>query len=66
MMATNKDKCTHHNYLDLLTDDAYYKLILITNTEHDKYYVSKVVNDLCVRQYLSLGEPHLPTLINEH
>ena len=66
MMATNEDKCTHHSYLDLLTDDAYYKPILITNTKHDKYYVSKVVNDLSVRQYLLLGVPHLPKLINEH
>ena len=66
MMATNKDKCTHHSYLDLLTDDAYYKPILITNTKHDKYYVSKVVNDLSVRQYLLLGVPHLPKLMNEH
>ena len=39
MMATSKDKYTHHNYLDLLTDD-YYKPNLITNTKYGKYYVS--------------------------
>ena len=76
-MATNKDKRTHHNYLDLLTDDAYYKPILITNTKHDKYHVSKVVSDLSVRQFIVnkvvndlyvnlLVVPHLPALINEH
>ena len=65
-MATNKDKCTHHNYFDLLTADAYYKPILIINTKHDKDYVSKVVNDLSLRQYLLLVKPHLPTLINKH
>ena len=66
MMTTNKDKYTHHSYLDLLTDDAYRKPTLITNTKHDKYYVGKVGNDLSVRQYLLLVVPHLPTLINEH
>ena len=77
MMATNKDKRTHHNSLDLLTDDAYYKPILITNTKHDKYHVSKVVSDLSVRQFVVnkvvndlyvnlLVVPHLPALINEH
>ena len=66
MMATNKDKYTHRNYLDLFTDDDYYKPTLITNTKHDKYYVGKVGNDLSVRQYLLLVVPHLPTLINEH
>ena len=65
-MTTNKDKYTHHSYLDLLTDDAYRKPTLITNTKHDKYYVGKVGNDLSVRQYLLLVVPHLPTLINEH
>ena len=65
-MATNKDKYTHHNYLDLFTDDDYYKPTLITNTQYDKYYVSKVDKDLCVRQYLLLVVPHLPTLRNEH
>ena len=25
IMATKKDTYTHHNYLDLLTDDAYHK-----------------------------------------
>ena len=66
MMATDEDKYTHHNYLDLLTDDDYYKPTLITNTKHDKYCVGKVGNDLSVRQYLLLVVPHLPTLINEH
>ena len=66
MIAINEDKSTHHNYLDLLTDDTYYKSTLITNTKYDKYYVSKVGNDLSVRQYLLLLVPHLPTLINEH
>ena len=66
MIATNKDKYTHHNYLHLLTDDTYYKSTLITNSKYDKYYVSKVGNDLSVRQYLLLLVPHLPTLINEH
>ena len=61
-----KGKYTHHNYLDLLTDDTYYKPTLITNTKYDKYYVDKVGNDLSVRQYLLLVVPHLPTLINEH
>ena len=65
-MATNKVKYTHQDYLDLLTDDDYYKPTLITNTKYDKYYVSKVGNDLSVRQYLLLLVPHLPTLINEH
>ena len=66
MITTNKDKYTHHDYLDLLTDDTYYKPTFITNTKYDKYYVSKVDNDLSVRQYLLLVVPHLPTLINEH
>ena len=66
MMATNKDKYTHHNYLDLLTDDDYYKPTLITNTKFDKYYVGKVENDLSVRQCLLLVVPQLPALINEH
>ena len=65
-MATNKDKYAHHDYLDLLTDDNYQKPTLITNTKYDKYYVSKVGNDLSVRQYLLLVVPHLPALINEH
>ena len=65
-MATNKDTYNHHNYYDLLKDDAYHKPTSITNTKHDKYYVGKVGNDLSVRQYLSLAAPHLPTLINEH
>ena len=65
-MATNKDKYTHHSYLDLLTDDAYRKPTLIANTKHDKYYVGKVGNDLSVRQYLLLVVLHLPTLINKH
>ena len=65
VMATNKDTYTHHNYLDLLTDDAYHKPRLITTAKHDKYYVDKVGNDLTVRQYLLLVVPHLPTLINE-
>ena len=60
------DGYTHHDYLDLLTDDDYYKPTLITNTKYDKYYVSKVGNDLSVRQYLLLVVPHLPTLINEN
>ena len=33
MMATNKDKYTHHSYLDLFTDDAYHKPTLFTNTK---------------------------------
>ena len=66
MMATNKDKYTHHSYLDLLTDDASRKPTLIANTKHDKYYVGKVGNDLSVRQYLLLVALHLPTLINKH
>ena len=66
MMATNKDKYTHQNYLDLLTDDDYYKPTLIKNTKYDKYYVGKVENDLPVRQCLLLVVPQLPALINEH
>ena len=66
MMATNKDKYTHHNDLDLLTDDAYYKPTLITNTKYDKYYAGKRGNDFSLRQYLLLVVAHLPTLINEH
>ena len=63
MMATNKDKYTHQDYLDLLTHDDYYKPTLMT---HSKYYVGKVGNDLSVRQYLLLFVPYLPTLMNEH
>ena len=66
MMATNKVKYTHQDYLDLLTDDDYYKPTLITNSKYDKYQVGKVGNDLSVRQYLLLVVPYLPTLINEH
>ena len=65
-MATNKDKYTHHDYLDLLTDDDYYKPLLITNTKYDKCYVGKLGNGLSEKQYLLLVVPHLPTLINEH
>ena len=36
-MATNKVKYTHQDYLDLLTDDDYYKPTLITNSKYDKY-----------------------------
>ena len=60
MMATNKDKYTHQDYLDLLTDDDYYKPTLITSSKYDKYYVGKVGNDLSVRQYLLLFVPYLP------
>ena len=66
MMATNKDKFTHHNYLHLFTHDDYYKPTLIKNTRSDKYYAGKVDNDLSVRQCLLLVVPHLPALINEH
>ena len=60
------DGYTHHDYLDLLTDDDYYKPTLITNTKYDNYYIGKLGNDLSVRQYLLLVVPHLPTLINEN
>ena len=66
MMATDNDKCTHHNYLDLLIDDAYHKPTIITNNRCDKYYTSKIDNDLSVRQYLLLVVSHLPTLVYEH
>ena len=66
MTVTNKDKCTHHNYLDLLTDDFYHKPKLIKYNRCDKYYKSKLGNEFSVRQYLLLVMPHLPTLINEH
>ena len=50
-MATNKDKYTHHDYLDLLTDDDYYKPLLITNTKYDKCYVGRLSNGLSEKQY---------------
>ena len=62
----NDGKYNHHDYLDLLNDDDYYKTTLITSTKYDKYYVGKVGYDLSVRQYLLLLASHLPTLINEH
>ena len=65
-MATNKDKCTHHNYFALLTDDVYHKPKLIKNTRYDQYYKSKLGNESSVRQYILLVMPHLPTLINKH
>ena len=33
-MATNKDKYTHHNYLDLLTDDKIITNLLQTHINH--------------------------------
>ena len=65
-MTAKQDTNRNHSYLDLLTNDYYYKPRLVTDTKHDKYYTSKVDSDLSVKQYFLLVVPHIFELINEH